>query len=182
MLRAAKGKDALFGARLFFVTPGATKGRVKLVVVQRLLQALGFHDVGVDLRAMGKGVDAHGQTLGVLVHQELEIVLRLHAVAKGVHLPKLPARVHVQQRKRQLGRVKRLERQVQHHGAVFANRVQHDRVVAAGHHLAHDVDAFRFQALKVGEQGGGRGAAVWRGQWCWGWWFHGDAVCVRQGG
>ena len=45
----------------------------------------------------------------------------------------------------------RLHRQVQHHRAVLADRVQHHRPLALGHHLAHDVDALGLQALQVSE-------------------------------
>jgi hypothetical protein len=40
---------------------------------------------------------------------------------------------------------------VQHDRAVLSDRVQHDRLVALGHNLSHDVNAFGFKALEVGE-------------------------------
>jgi hypothetical protein len=57
----------------------------------------------------------------------------------------------VQQRKRRHRRVEGLHRQVQHHRAVLADRVEHHRVVGFGDDLAHDVDALGFEALQVGQ-------------------------------
>jgi hypothetical protein len=60
VLRAAEREDALLGARLLLVAPRAAEGGVEAVLVQRLLQALGLPQVGVDLRAVVEGVDARG--------------------------------------------------------------------------------------------------------------------------
>jgi hypothetical protein len=49
---------------------------------------------------------------------------------------------------------------MQHHRAVLADRVKHDRLFALGHHLAHDVDALGFQALQVGEPHGRKRAHI----------------------
>ncbi len=85
-----------------------------------------------------------------------------HAVAEGVHVAELPARVDVHQREGRLGRVEGLHRQVQHHGAVLADRIQHDGLVGFGHHLAHDVDALGFEALQMGQ---GHGHVSFRAQY-----------------
>jgi hypothetical protein len=55
----------------------------------------------------------------------------------------------VHHRERQLAREEGLARQVQHHGGIFTDRVQHHRVVELGGHLADDVDAFRLQLFQV---------------------------------
>jgi hypothetical protein len=71
VLGAAEREDALLGARLLLVAPGAAEGRVEAVQVERLLQALRLPHVGVELGAVGEGVDAEPGRLGVLVDQEL---------------------------------------------------------------------------------------------------------------
>jgi hypothetical protein len=38
---------------------------------------------------------------------------------------------------------------VQHHGAVFADRVKHHRFGALGDYFAHDVNAFGLQTLQM---------------------------------
>jgi 3'-phosphoadenosine 5'-phosphosulfate sulfotransferase (PAPS reductase)/FAD synthetase len=90
--------------------------------------------------------------LGVLVHEYLHADLARHAFAQFVHGAELPRRVHVQQRERQLRGVEGLERQVQHHRAVLADRVEHHRLLALGHDLAHDLDALGLQPFEVGER------------------------------
>ena len=47
--------------------------------------------------------------------------------------------------------IERLRRQVQHHGAVLADRIEHHRLVGLGHHFAHDVDALGLQTLQMRE-------------------------------
>ena len=42
-------------------------------------------------------------------------------------------------------------RQVQHHRAVLADRIEHHRPLALGDHLAHDVDALGLEALEMGQ-------------------------------
>ena len=53
-------------------------------------------------------------------------------------------RVHMQQWKRWYPWVKRFARQLQHHTAVFANGIQHRRVLRLSYSLSDDVNAFCF--------------------------------------
>ena len=62
----------------------------------------------------------------------------------------------MQKRKRRFRRIERLERQVQHHRAVLADRVEHHGPLALGDDFSHDVDALGFEALKMGEMLDGR--------------------------
>ena len=55
----------------------------------------------------------------------------------------------MQQRERRLRRIERLHREMQHDGAVLADRVEHYGTFALGDNLAHDVDALGFEALKM---------------------------------
>ncbi len=50
-----------------------------------------------------------------------------------------------------LGRVERFFGEPDHHRRVFADRVEHDRVVELGGDLADDVDALGFELLEVRE-------------------------------
>jgi hypothetical protein len=113
---------------------------------------------------MVERVDPARLRLGVLVDDQFHTALGRHAVAKFVHRPKLPRRIDVQQRKRRRRRIKGFPRQMQHHRAVLADAVQHHRGGRVGHHLAHDVNALRLQAVQM------RHIAR-----------HGDAHCRRAG-
>ena len=143
-----KREHALLGARLLLVAARAAERGVELVLRERRLQRLGLHHVRV-ARAVGERADARLRGLDVRVHDQVEAELARHAVAERDHLPELPGRVDVHQRERQLARVERLAGQVQEHRAVLADRVQHDRVVELGRHLADDVDALRLEALEL---------------------------------
>ena len=149
MLRAAERKHTLLGAAFFLVAARAAERGVEAMHVERLLQPLRLHHVGVNGGAVRERVDALRDAVRVRVHDQLQVVLLRDLVAQLVHRLELPQRVDVQQRKRQRARIERLERDVQHRGAVLADRIQHDWLVALGDHLAHDLDALGFQALQV---------------------------------
>ena len=83
--------------------------------------------------------------------QQIEPEPRGRLVAERDHLAELPGRVDVQERERRLRRIERLHRQVQHHRAVLADRIEHHRPLALGDDLAHDVDALGLEALKMRE-------------------------------
>ncbi len=46
---------------------------------------------------------------------------------------------------------KALRRQVQHHRAVLADRIEHHRTLGLGDDLAQDVDALRLELLEMGQ-------------------------------
>jgi hypothetical protein len=96
-------------------------------------------------------IDPHLQPLAVDVDVEIESQTLRGLVAKRDHLPEFPGGVDVQQRERQLRGIEGLHRQVQHHGAVLADGIEHHRPLALRGHLAHDVDALGFQPLKDGQ-------------------------------
>ncbi|MNW05298.1 hypothetical protein D3C71_2015310 [compost metagenome] len=52
-------------------------------------------------------------------------------------------------RKRQFAREEGFARQMQHHGRILADRVQHHRVIELGGHLTNDVDALRLQLFQM---------------------------------
>ena len=98
----AEREDALLGARLLLVAARAAERRVEAVLVQRLLQRLRLHDVGVHGRAVVERVDALRATpSGLMCTMQVEPVLaRRCASRNAIHLPELPGRVDVQQRER----------------------------------------------------------------------------------
>ena len=150
MIGGAEREDALLGAGLFLIAPGAAEGRVEAVRGERLFQRVGLHDAGIDVRAVVERIDvvAHAVLIGVLVEGQAEIGDRL--VAKGDHLAELPRRVDVQQREGRLGRIKRLQRQMQHDRRILADRIEHDRVFELGRDLAHDEDRLGFEPSQMG--------------------------------
>ncbi len=100
---------------------------------------------------MAERADPRRDSVGIDMHQQLEAEPFHRLVAEGDHLAELPRRIDMEQREWRPRRIERLHRQVQHDGAVLADRIEHHRIVAFGDDLAHDVNAFRFQAVKVGQ-------------------------------
>src|SRR5215207_9994203 len=106
MLSRAKRENALLGARFLLVTSSTTKGRVKLIHVQRLLEGLGLHDVGVGVGAVGDWVDVVCQPIGIRVDQELQAETLRCLVPKFDHVPEFPGCIHVEEWKRRRGWIK----------------------------------------------------------------------------
>ena len=146
-----EGVDPLLGTGLLLVAAGAAEGGIEAVFVERLLEPLCLHDVGVLAAAVHEGVDVHGQAVRVLVDDEIQPVLLGGLVPELDHLLELPVGVHVEQREGDLARIEGLAGQVQHDGGVLADGVHHHRVLELGGHLADDVDALGFQLLQVGK-------------------------------
>jgi hypothetical protein len=72
-------------------------------------------------------------------------------VAQGVHVLELPGGVHMHQRERRLARRKSLARQMQHHGRILADTVQHDRIFKFRSNFADDVNRLGFQLLEMSQ-------------------------------
>ena len=56
----------------------------------------------------------------------------------------------MEERERNGSRVERLTGQVQEHGRVLTNRVEHDRPLELGNDLTHHVNGLSLQLLEVG--------------------------------
>ena len=80
---------------------------------------------------------------------QLEAELGGVAVAKFDHFAELVAGVDVKQRERDGRGIEGLLRQAQHDGGVFADGVEHDRVLELGRDFTEDVDALRLEELDV---------------------------------
>ena len=96
----AEGDHTLLGAGCLFVTPGTTERGAEAVQTQGLQQSLGLHDAGVVGAAVGEWRYASRGTLRVGVDDHAVATVPNHPVPEGDHLAKLPASVHVKQRKR----------------------------------------------------------------------------------
>ncbi len=83
------------------------------------------------------------------MHQQIEPHVLNHPIAEFVHGLEFPAGVHVEYRERQLAGKEGLAGQVQHHGRILADGIQHDRIVELGGHFTDDVDAFRLKLFEV---------------------------------
>ena len=150
--RGAEREHALLGARGLLVAARAAEGRVETVLIERLLQGLRLHDVGVGRRRVADRVDAARQTLPVRMHDEVEAQRGGGAVAEGDHVAELPRRVDVQHREgRPLGK-ERLARQVQEDGGVLADRIEQHRLAELRRRLAEDVDALGLEQIEVGDR------------------------------
>jgi superfamily II DNA/RNA helicase len=118
-------------------------------LVERLLERLRLHDIGVNVRPVCEGSDACVDSVLVDVDEKIQAVATSGLIAKGDHLAELPRGVDVKKREGRRRGIKRFQRQVQHHRAVLANRIHHDRPLALGNHLAKDVDTLGLQPLQV---------------------------------
>ena len=151
VLGVAETEDAFLGTRFFFITARATNGSIETVLVQRLLQALGFHYIGMHGGTVADRVDALRHAIGILMHVQLHAGFGGTLVAEGDHFAELPAGVHMQQRNRRTRRIKCLQQQVQQHRAVLAHGIQQHRVLKLGGHFAQDVQAFGFKPIQMGQ-------------------------------
>ena len=98
---------------------------------------------------MVKRVDTLLDAILIDVFQHFDTELFRDVVAELDHLAELPRGVHVQERERRLFGVKGLQGQMQHDGAVLADRIKHHRFFAFGCDFADDVDSFGFQLVEV---------------------------------
>jgi hypothetical protein len=149
MVRGAERIDPLLGAARLLVAPRAAEGRIIAAHVERLFERLRLHDVGVARRAMAERGDIVAKPVRVGVGDQIKAVPGCHRIAEGDHLGKLPAGIDVQQRKRQLARVKRLQCQMQKHRGILADRVEHHRSFELGCNLTKDVDCLVLERLEM---------------------------------
>ena len=96
----AEGIDALLGAGLFFIAPRAAKGRVEVVVAQRIKQRLRLEQPAAALGVERDGIGARRDGRLIAPDQQLRAHFARHLVAKGKHLRELESGIDMQQRKR----------------------------------------------------------------------------------
>jgi len=120
-------------------------------LVERLLQPFSLPQIGVQ-RAMVERVDPARHRVGILMDEQFHPRLARGAVTERVHVAELPGRIDMEERERRRRRIEGLLRQVQHHRAVLADRIEHHGTLGLRHHFAQDVDTLRFQPLQVRER------------------------------
>ena len=149
--RVAEGVDALLGAGFLFIAPRAAKGRVEVVVAQRIQQRLRLQQSAAALGVERNGIGARGNGGFVAPDQQLRAHRAGHRIAEGDHLGEFEARIDMQQRKGNRRGIKGLLRQPQHHRRVLADGVKHHRPLELAGHLAQDVDALRLQQAQMAQ-------------------------------
>ena len=149
MLGGAEREDAFLGAGFFLIAPGAAKGDIELVLIKRLFQGLRLHDVGMARRAMRERTDAGINAFLVRMDDQVHTNLGRLAIAEFDHFAKLPGRIDMHQRERRHARIEGLHRQMQHHRAVFADRIEHDRVFSHRRHFANNVNGLSFKPIEM---------------------------------
>ena len=148
MIPVAEAVNPFLGAAFFLVAAGSAESGIESVVVESLFQGVGFHDLRVLLGAVGHRAHAV-LTFRVDPDPYFHTVLLGHQRPEPVHLAEFPLGIDMHQGKRNPARLEGLMRQVQHHGRILADGVQHHRVFELGRDLSNDVDALGFQLLEV---------------------------------
>lgn len=139
---------ALLGPRSLLVPARTSDGRIESVRCKGLLQGLRFHDLCVQFGAMVERVDAARKTLGIGVDEQAHAGFGRASIAEDQCLPEFPCFVDVEQRYRRRRWREGLQQQVQQDRGILADGIQQDRIAEAGHGLAQDVDALRFEFVQ----------------------------------
>ena len=124
---------------------------IKAMQIQRPLERLRLHHIGMHRRAMRDRTHPCSESFLMNVDNQVQPVLLHQLIAKSDHLAELPGGIDMQQRKRKPTGIERLLGKVQHHRAVLANRVHHHWVFALCDDLAQDVNALCFKSRKMGQ-------------------------------
>ena len=146
----AEGVDPFLGTGLFLIPSGAPEGGIELELVEGLLEALGFHDIGVFFTAMGEGSDALVDPFLIDMDDEVEAEFFGHLVAKGDHFAEFPGGIDVEEGEGGLSGIEGLHGQMQHDRGVLADGVEHDRTVEFGGNFPNDMNALGLKLLEVG--------------------------------
>jgi hypothetical protein len=133
--------------------------------LKNLAQGLRFHHVGEKRAAVGHGVDGFSHALLVHMHDQLESQAIHHTVTKGNQFAKFPRRIDVHQWEGRLGRIEGLHRQVQQHGGILADGIEHHRRAELGHGLPQNIYALGLELLEMARRE----------------WLHGFSVHRRDG-
>ena len=108
---------------------------------------------GVTFSALPRGLMCSIRSRSYLLHD---------LVAEGDHLGELPAGVHMQEREGYAAGIEGLARQMQQHGGILADRIEHHRTLEFGRHFAENVDGLRFPAPSDADRAAAWCSADWR--------------------
>ena len=147
----AEREEALLGACLLLVAPGAAHHRVELVLLDRVEQRRGLQPVA---RRARTGVLDDAAPVDRVLHRgddEADVEPLDRRVAELDDLGEVVPGVDVHHRERQARRPERLERDVEHHDAVLAAREQQHRPLELGRDLAQEVDRLGFERVEMRE-------------------------------
>ena len=120
------------------------------MLVKRLLQRFGLHDLGVTRRSMGKGANPVSKPVRIGVDQQIKPELCHSLVSEFDHLAKLPGCVDMQEPERRLCRIERLQRQMQHHCAVLADGIEKHGIFGFGRDLAKNLHRLGLKQVESG--------------------------------
>jgi len=120
-------------------------------MIERLLQRFGFHDMGMALAAVIERINICCDAFRIDPFDHLGAGICNSAIAKLDHLAKLPRRIDMQKRERDLAWVEGLARQMKQNGGVLADRIQHDWPLKLRDDLPKDLNRFGLKLLEVGQ-------------------------------
>ena len=118
-------------------------------MVEGLLEAFRFHDIGVLFAAMRERSDSLFNALWIDVDDEIEAEFFGHLIAEGNHFLELPCGVDMEEGEGGLSWVERLHGEVQHDSGVLADGIEHDRSVELGGNFTDDMNALGLKLLEV---------------------------------
>jgi len=140
-VRRPEREHALLGPGFLLVAPGAAEHDVELVVLHRLNERLGFHDVRVMARSVGERTHGVAHAVCIHVNNQFHPGLVAHVVALLRHIARLPSRVDVQHGHWRPSWKERLAHEMQENGRVLPHRVDHHRSTTGGDAFTDDFDA-----------------------------------------
>ena len=145
----AEGKEAFLGAGLFFVAASTPDGRIELKLSDGVQQGDALKGVAaaVRIRALLGAADADG--VFHTADDQFRTQMLNPLVAVRDRLREVVARIDMQQRERDLARVKRLAGKVADDHRVLACGKQQHRAFKFRSNFAQNEDRFRFQHAKV---------------------------------
>ena len=98
-------KNALLCSRLFFIPASTTKGSIKVVFIQSLLQGLSLHYISMFFTAVGERINSCNYPFLVDINNELKSEFLHLLIAKFDHFLEFPGCVYMHQREGGFARI-----------------------------------------------------------------------------
>jgi hypothetical protein len=98
---------------------------------------------------MSKRPNARGDAFLIRVHDKFKAQVGDMAVSKLNHLAEFPSRVDVKKWEGRISGIKGFEGKMQHDSGIFADRVEHHRIVEFGDYLADNMNALGFELFQM---------------------------------